>query len=157
MSEKTGKNAAAPLVRLVRELPAAPEEVFDAWTDPESVRNWLCPFDLRLSAVEIDARVGGRFRIVMSDADGDYEHTGEYLELARPDRLVFTWASPATGGKPSRVTVALRPKGGGTELTLTHERLPDEDAADKHRRGWGSVLEKLADRLARRGPREEAR
>ena len=140
-----------PPLRIVRVLPASPEEVFDAWTDPESLAVWMAPGSVRRSVVEADARVGGRFRIVMKGPDCDHEHTGEYLVVDRPRRLVFTWISQATQGRPTTVSVELRARGRGeTELTLTHEGLPDDAAAASHRSGWGDIVQRLAAELSRR-------
>jgi len=136
-----------PVVRVVRRLPASPGDVFDAWLDIDSLRQWMCPGTSWASAVEVDPRVGGRFRIVMSGEQGDVEHTGEYRELRRPERLVFTWISRMTHGRVTLVTIDLRPVGDATELTLTHEGLPD-DTRSGHERGWSSIAEKLASALA---------
>ena len=137
-----------PVVRIVRRLPASPSEVFDAWIDVESLKQWMCPGTSRVSAAELDPRVGGRFRIVMSDERGDTEHTGEYRELRRPERLVFTWISKPTLDRETVVTIELRPVGKDTELTLTHERLPNDEARKSHQRGWASIAEKLASSFA---------
>lgn len=135
-------------LRLVRVLPASAEEVFDAWIDPESLAVWMAPGSVLRSVVEVDARVGGRFRIVMKGPDCDHEHTGEYLVLERPHRLVFTWISEATGGRSTTVSVEIRTlRPGEVELTLTHEGLPDETAAARHGAGWGAILRKLEDAL----------
>ncbi len=140
-----------PPLRVIRVLPGSPEEVFDAWTDPESLAVWMAPGSVRRSVVEADARVGGRFRIVMKGPDSDHEHTGQYLVVDRPRRLVFTRISQATQGRPTTVSVELRPRGRGeTELTLTHEGLPDDVAAASHRSGWGDIVEKLGADLSRR-------
>jgi uncharacterized protein YndB with AHSA1/START domain len=136
------------VLRIVRRLPARPEEVFDAWIDAESLRVWMCPGAMRVAAVDVDARVGGQFRIVMRGAQGDVEHTGRYREIRRPERLVFTWMSRNTAGCETLVTIALRAEGMGTELTLTHEDLPDDEARRRHEAGWTSIAEKLAGHLA---------
>jgi uncharacterized protein YndB with AHSA1/START domain len=136
-----------PVLQVVRRLPASPDEVFDAWIDAESLREWMCPGTTHVSIAEVDPRLGGRFRIVMSDETGDTEHTGEYRELRRPERLVFTWISKNTLDRETLVTVELRPIGQETELTLTHERLPDDEARRKHERGWTAIVEKLAAHL----------
>jgi uncharacterized protein YndB with AHSA1/START domain len=134
----------APALRLVRVLPAPPEEIFDAWTDAASLAVWMAPGSVSRSLVELDAREGGRFRIVMKGPDCDHVHEGEYLVVDRPRRLVFTWVSAATGGRATTVTVELVPRGSGkTELTLTHEGLPDEAARERHGSGWGDILRKL--------------
>lgn len=132
------------MVQVKRLLPSSPEDVFDAWLDPNRLKEWLCPGSAIVPLAEIDARIGGRFRIVMRDEGVDYTHVGEYREIARPRRLVFSWASPATKGQNTLVTIEFRARGESTELTLTHERLPDKDTADKHKRGWQSIMEKLA-------------
>jgi len=137
-------------VVVMRVLSSAPEEVFDAWTDPESLAIWMRPGSVRKAVVEVDGRVGGRFRIVMKGPDCDYEHTGEYLVLDRPRKLVFSWLSAETHGRATTVSVELRAHaGGGTELTLTHDGLPDETAAARHRGGWGDILDKLGGHLSR--------
>jgi uncharacterized protein YndB with AHSA1/START domain len=131
-------------LRIVRVLRASAEEVFDAWIDPGSLAVWMAPGSVVGSVVEVEARVGGRFRIVMKGPDCDHEHSGEYLVLDRPRRLVFTWISEATRGRGSTVSVEIRARGvGEVELTLTHEGLPDEPTAARHRSGWGDILQKL--------------
>ena len=132
------------LLRIGRRLPASPEEVFDAWTDADSLREWMCPGASHVSALEVDPRVGGRFRIVMSDEAGSTEHTGEYRELRRPERLAFTWISEHTLGRETLVTVVLRAVGDETELTLTHEQLPNDEARRGHELGWTGIVDKLA-------------
>jgi len=128
-----------PLV-IERVLPAPPEEVFDAWTAPARMASWMSPTGG--AEAQSDPRVGGSFRVVMMGEGLRIEHTGTYLELDPPRRLVFTWVSPYTGPEPSMVTVELHPHDDGTRLVLTHERLPAE-VVDSHRGGWGSMLERL--------------
>jgi uncharacterized protein YndB with AHSA1/START domain len=125
-----------------RVVPVAPERAYDAWLEESELRIWMGP----LTEVSVDPRVGGGFRIVMGRADaegGPIEHTGEYRELDRPNRLVFTWVSVYTDGE-SVVTVDLAPVEGGTRIVLTHEGLP-ADARDGHREGWASFLERLGE------------
>src|SRR5215470_12579240 len=134
-------------VVIERILPASPGDVFRAWTDPESLRIFMCPGGITSAVVEADVRVAGRFRIVMREGDADRVHTGEYRVVDPPSRLVFTWHSQLTGPGGSLVTIVLSPHTGGTRLVLTHEQLPSEDIAERHRRGWGSILEKLEHQL----------
>jgi uncharacterized protein YndB with AHSA1/START domain len=136
----TGEFGAPLVVR--RTLSASPERVFAAWLEPQSMARWLSPF--ADAVAEVDARVGGAFRVVMRGLGREIEHTGTYQEIDRPRRLVFTWISPYTGSEPSLVTVELTPVSPGdrTELTLTHERLPVDQVAS-HGGGWGTMLEHL--------------
>ena len=144
------KLAQKPSLTLTRRYAAAPEKVWRAWTDPEAIKRWFGPGPGDpVSIAEVGLRVGGRFRIVMQGPDCDHEHTGEYLVLDRPRRLVLTWTSAETHGRATTLSVELRSLGGErTELTLVHEGLPDDTAAGRHRSGWGDILEKLAAALS---------
>jgi uncharacterized protein YndB with AHSA1/START domain len=127
-------------LELVRVLPAPPEQVFRAWTDASLLARWMSP--VGRAEVEADPRPGGRLTVTMIGAGTRIEHTGEYLEVVPPHRLVFTWISPYTGDVPSLVTVELEPEGDGTRLTLRHEQLPPE-AATSHVGGWERMLSRL--------------
>lgn len=135
------------VVRVSKLLAATPEEVFDAWTDPESLAIWFLPGPVRVGPVEIDLRVGGRYRIVVT-GESQHEMSGEYLEIARPNRLVFTWYSAGTGGAETLVTIEFEARGSRTELILTHEQLPDRQAAAQHESGWSNILDALGSHLA---------
>jgi uncharacterized protein YndB with AHSA1/START domain len=137
--------AEALVVRRV--LPVARERVFDAWLDPVSLAQWMCPGSVTGATVELDPRVGGRFRIVMRHPQGEVEHWGEYLAIERPSLLSFTWLSVNTDRRRTVVTVELLERDGGTELVLTHRRLPATQV-DAHRRGWTDIVRKLAEALA---------
>lgn len=151
-------DAPSHTIRLVRLLPAPPEEVFDAWTDPASMKYWMCPGTISETTAQLDVRVGGRFTIVMRGTSGDHVHSGEYREIERPRRLAFTWVSKGTHGRETIVTIELRSRGRDqTELTLTHEGMPDDEATSRHRGGWGDILTKLEAHVTRAGARPEVR
>jgi uncharacterized protein YndB with AHSA1/START domain len=140
-----------------RILPAPPDEVFAAWSDPESLRRWMCPGEIRSADVEVDFRVGGRFRVVMHGAR-EYAHHGEYLEIVPPRRLVFTWVSEflPEAEAHTRVTVTLEPiEATRTHIRLVHDLLPAGDAYAGHAQGWEDILRKLDAVLG--GVAEEAR
>lgn len=126
-----------------------PERVFDAWLDPKTARRFLftTPTGTMVRA-EVDAQVGGRFVFVDRRPDmGEVLHEGEYLEIDRPRRLVFTFAVPQFDPAVTRVTLDLVPVDGGCELTLTHEGVPPEWRAQT-REGWTMILAQLAGALA---------
>jgi uncharacterized protein YndB with AHSA1/START domain len=125
-----------------RVLPAPRERVFAAWLDPESLAQWMRPDTVAATVVEVDPRVGGRFRIAMQRGDGEVEHRGEYLTIDPPRRLEFTWISAYTDTRPTVVTVELLEREGGTELVLTHRRLP-VSRVDAHRQGWTDIVRNL--------------
>ena len=139
--------ATVPTVRISKIMPARREDVFNAWLDADGMRRWMCPGEIKETDVEIDARVGGKFRLVMHGEESDYEMTGEYVEIDPPSRISFTWVSH-TAVDGSLVTLELHDRGEETELVLTHERLPSAEIAAQHESGWTSILEKLAGRLA---------
>ena len=126
-----------------RVLPGSPAEIYAAWTTPETLRLFMCPGTMTAPVVEADVRVGGTFRIVMR-GEREVEHRGEYRALEPGRRLVFTWASPVTGWVPTLVTIELSPHEDGTRLILVHEGLATDDLRSGHRRGWTSIVEKLA-------------
>ena len=137
--------AEKPSLTLKRKLKAPAEKVFTAWTQPEALKSWMGPSDdYAVLVAETDVRVGGRFRVVFHTEDGE-EHDvgGVYREVVPNEKLVFTWAWRSTPERESLVTVALRPDGGGTSLTLTHEQFFDEEARDRHEFGWTGTLDKL--------------
>ena len=96
----------------------------------------------RVSVAETDPRVGGKYKIVMSSDEKDWDHYGEYIEVERPSKLVFTWHTPSIDYNESLVTVLLEADGDKTRLRLIHERLPDH-MVEPHRKGWTELLGNL--------------
>ena len=136
-----------PFLLLNRHYPVAPEKVWRAWTDPEALKKWWGPGPGEpVSLAELDVRVGGRFRIIFGGADGrKHECAGVYKEVMPNRKLVFTWTWPrTTPERESLVTIVFEAVKGGTELVFRHERFFDEKARDDHKRGWTTLLEKLA-------------
>jgi uncharacterized protein YndB with AHSA1/START domain len=133
-----------PSLTLKRRLKAPPAKVFAAWTDPEKVKGWMGPGEIKALSAECDVRIGGRYRWVMKSPDGEvHDVCGVYREVVPNDKLVFTWAWKSTPERESLVTVLLKPDGDGTLLTLTHEQFFDEEARDRHQGGWTSALDKM--------------
>ncbi|HET6553059.1 MAG TPA: SRPBCC domain-containing protein [Dyella sp.] len=140
-------------LRITRHFDASAERVFDAWLDPATAGRWLFATEQgEMVRVDIDARVGGHFRFIRRDGE-DVEHVGEYLEIDRPRRLVFTFAVPRYSEAVTRVSVDITPANDGCDLVLTHEDvLPDW--ADATQQGWGMILGHLDENLQRHLPRE---
>ena len=132
-------------VRVTHRFTASAERVFDAWLDAGTVGQWLFATPTgQVVRAEIDPRVGGRYVIVDRRDGEDVEHTGEYLEIDRPRRLVFTLAVPKYSQDADRVTIDIVPLESGCELTLTHEMHPEfAEWADRTESGWTSILDKL--------------
>jgi uncharacterized protein YndB with AHSA1/START domain len=133
-------------LRVERSFDASPEEVFDAWTNPEVLRRWWAVHpDGSTPVAEVDLRVGGRYRLAMDNPDG-VRHTvgGEYREVERPSRLVYTWQWELDSGEPghiSFVTVEFVGRGNHTDVVLEHAGLPDSESRDRHAQGWSACLD----------------
>lgn len=139
-------NQATVTVQVKHRFNASAERVFDAWLDPEKARHFLFTTPTgEMVRVDIDARVGGKFLIVERRDGEDAEHTGEYLEIDRPRRLVFTFTDTVEHND-TLVTIEIVADGAGCELTLTHERVPAQYAGDTSH-GWSGILEGLAETI----------
>ncbi len=112
-------------LQIVRPFAASAERVFDAWLDPERASLWLFTAPGRQShSMENDPRVGGKWTISDRRDGVDYLALGEYLEIDRPRRLVFTFGMPQFSPDFNRVIVEIAPDGDGCLMTLTHEGVP---------------------------------
>jgi uncharacterized protein YndB with AHSA1/START domain len=142
-----------PSLTLRRHYRVAPDKVWRAWTDPQALKIWFGPEEIvSVPLVEVDLRVGGRFRVTMLAADGEtHDVSGVYQELVPNRKLVFSWAWRSTPERESRVTVLIEPDGNGCELVLTHEQFFDEAARDGHKHGWTGAMVKLEQWLAKAG------
>ena len=139
--------AERPFLALERAYPVAPEKVWRAWTDAQTLKKWWGPQPGEpVSAVELDVRVGGRFRIVFGGPQGtEHEVQGVYKEVAAPKKLVFTWSWPrTTPERESLVTIFFNSDGKGTRLDFRHEQFFDEKVRDGHREGWTGSFDNLA-------------
>ena len=133
-----------PSLTLVRRINAPPAKVWAAITQSDLMLQWWGPDAGPTLSVEADVRPGGRFSVVFRLLNGDeYNPTGVYREVTAEKKLVFTWDLPGALEPESLVTFHLEPFDGGTELTLTHERPPDEEARVSHEHGWNGLLDKL--------------
>ena len=123
-------------------IKATPEEVFEAFTDPEIMRKWFYGDEGWTADISNTLEVGGMYNVTMHATNGkSYVHTGEYRVIEPPEKLVFTWNSDFA--QDTVVTVYFRGVAGGTEITLEHEFLPTDEAREDHRKGWTVCLNNL--------------
>ena len=138
-------------LRLTRRFAASRERVFDAWTDPELLRRWWAAHpDWDSPAAEADARPGGHYRLSMTDTSSGETRTvgGEYTEVTRPERLVYTWRwEGIPEASETRVTVEFHADGAGTRVELLHSGFPDARDRDMHADGWSGCLDNLERRV----------
>lgn len=124
---------------------AAPERLFEAWTQPAHLLKWWGPEGVSCIGAEVDLHVGGRYRIGNRLPDGTVLWiAGEFEVIEPPHRLTYTWQLEGISGNPERITVRFEPQGGATEVIVTHERIPNQTLRDQHERGWYGCLDGLA-------------
>lgn len=130
-------------VRLQRVLRAPPERVYRAFLDPDAMAKWLPPHGFTGRVHEIDARVGGRFRMSFTSLGSGQSHSfgGEYLELVPGQRIVHTDRFDDTNlPGQMRVTVSLTAVSCGTELNVVQEGIPAVIPLDGCYLGWQQSL-----------------
>jgi uncharacterized protein YndB with AHSA1/START domain len=144
---------AVPEFRMVtlivrKTIPATPERLFAAWTEPAHLQKWWGPEGIACIDPEVDLRVGGRYRIGNQFPDGKVLWiTGEFEVIEPPRRLTYTWRLEGISESAERVTVRFEAQGTATEVIVTHELIPNETLRDQHQHGWQGCLEGLAEYL----------
>ena len=130
----------------IRVYRAPVERVYRALTDRHALAKWTAPDGFTAVVHELDARVGGRYRITFINFSNEQEHTfgGEYLEMLPNERIVATDRFENTE-LPGEIitTYELRPVPAGTELTVEQAGLPDMIPADSCRLGWQQCFDLL--------------
>ncbi len=125
------------VVEVETRVEAPPHVVFGYFTEPELYARWQ-----GLSA-ELDPRPGGVYRVRMRSG---LAVRGEFVEVERPRRLVFTWGWEGDDSLPpgsSTVEVTFEPDGEATIVRLRHRGLPEEASAGLHEKGWRHYLGRL--------------
>lgn len=134
-------------LHLHRVFRAPPNRVWRAFTDADALAKWLPPYGFTCTVHELDARVGGRFRMSFRNFSNGQAHGfgGEYLELV-PDSLIrYTdvFDNPNLPGV-LEVTVTLRPVLCGTELKVEQAGIPEPIPLEMCHLGWQESLAQLA-------------
>lgn len=120
------------------------ERLFNAWKKPEVLRKWFAPGNMHVEEAEMDFQVGGKYRIVMQNPEGQqFIVGGNYLEIDETRRLTFSWkweTSPNT----TRVELDFAEVSNkACQLTLVHSEFLEEPERDRHGDGWVGLLDKL--------------
>lgn len=141
---------------LEREVPVAPQKVWDAWTQPELLKQWFTPRPWQTTDCEIDLRPGGIFRTEMRGPDGEQGGgAGCFLEVVPGERLIWTGAlGPGFRPNPAEelvftAIIAIEPTATGTKYTAVAMH-PAAEPAKAHaemgfQEGWGSALDQLVE------------
>jgi uncharacterized protein YndB with AHSA1/START domain len=134
-------------VRLHRVLRCPPERLYRAFMEPAAMCKWLPPYGFTCQVLQMDARVGGAFRMAFTHFATGHSHAfgGEYLELVPNERLRYTdrFDDPGLPGL-MEVTVSLKAVSCGTELDITQAGIPDGVPLEMCYLGWQESLAQLA-------------
>ena len=134
-------------VRLHRVLRTTPHKLYRAFLEGDAMAKWLPPHGFTCRVQELDARVGGTFRMSFHNFGSGQSHAfgGEYLELVENERIVHTDKfDDANLPGEMRVTIALRPVSCGTELSIEQSGIPDAFPVEACYLGWQESLQLLA-------------
>jgi uncharacterized protein YndB with AHSA1/START domain len=118
-------------------IDASPDTVWEFFVDPQKLMRWM-----GIDA-ELEAQPGGIYRCNVIPG-----HTarGEFVEVDKPHRVVFTWGWDGNDGVPpgsSTIEAELTPEGDGTSLRFVHRDLPNAEAVASHGQGWDHYLPRL--------------
>ena len=144
MSDNTSTTGTVTLHRVFR---APPERVYRAFLDPDAMAKWLPPHGFTGRVLEMDARVGGRYRMHFTHMGSGHSHAfgGSYLELVQGERIVHTdsFDDPNLPGE-MRTTVTFKAVSVGTEVTAVQEGIPAVIPTEACYLGWQESLQLLA-------------
>ena len=134
-------------VRFHRVLRAAPEKVYKAFLDPDAMAKWLPPNGFTGKVHQLDAKVGGTYRMSFTNfgTGGSHSFGGKYLELVPHERIRYTdqFDDPNLPGQ-MHTTIGLKKVSVGTELTVVQEGVPDVIPPEACYLGWQESLTLLA-------------
>ena len=151
----SGTSATLDREMVITRLVNAPRElVFNAWTDPQQIAQWWGPSGFTTTIHTMDVRAGGIWRYIMHGPDGvDYKNKTVYLEIAKPERLVYLHNNDEEGDPGEfHVTTTFVEEGGKTRVTMRAVFASAEECAKVKEfgavEGGSQTLERLDEYLA---------
>ncbi len=134
-------------IRLHRVLRASPEKVYRAFLNPDALSKWLPPDGFTCKVHELDAKVGGTYRMSFTNFSTNKGHSfgGTYLELVPHERIRYTdkFDDPNLAGAMI-TTVTLASVFCGTELAIVQESIPSVIPPEACYLGWQESLTLLS-------------
>ncbi len=138
---------AAGTIRLHRVLRAKPERIYRAFLDADAIPKWLPPYGFTCKVHQMDARVGGGFRMSFTNFTTGNGHSfgGEYVELVPSSKICYTdkFDDPNLPGQ-MKTTVTLTQVSCGTEISIVQEGVPEAIPLELCYLGWQESLAQLA-------------
>ena len=142
-------------LQLKHHYQASPEQVFSAWKNAEVIGQWFGPQSHQCKVEKYDFTKNGEYQIRMiplsddhncsGDKNEDSVCAGQFVEIEQNKKIImtFNWIEGGADMGDTLLSIELATKDNGTELVLTHERLPNQDLREAHEEGWSSTLECL--------------
>ncbi|MDN7246889.1 SRPBCC family protein [Planococcus shenhongbingii] len=144
-------------LNMARRFNAKSETVFAAWTNPETMKKWLFTQESTNKVAKSDLRIGGTWEIVDHREGVDYRATGEYVDIIKPNKLVFTFKMPQFSDTEDVIRVFISPVQEMCEMTFSqeivvpHEEIWTEEDIERAKveystqseEGWGQMFEGL--------------
>lgn len=144
-------------LNLARRFHAKSEMVYEVWTNPEIMKKWLFTTESTNKAAKSDLRIGGTWEIVDHREGTDYRALGEYVEISKPNKLVFTFKMPQFSDTEDIVRVFISPVQHMCEMTFSqeiivpHEEIWTEEDVERAKadysaqseEGWARMFENL--------------
>ena len=136
---------------ITRTLDAPRNHVWRLFTDPEHASQWWGPKNFTLSALQMDQRVGGRWRAVIRSPEGqELPQSGVYREIVPPERLAFTFTWESEGPESEMLcTFTFHERGTKTEMTFRKGPFATAESHDSERDGWNECFDRLVEYLER--------
>ncbi len=133
---------------IIREFAVPKNLVFKALTGHEHIKEWNSPKNLDVTFSKGELKVGGTYSYGMQSGGGpEYVMTGEYKEIDRPDRLVYTQSRLGAPGPETEISITLEEREGKTTMEFHHSGFPSKEFRDGAINGWTQAFEKLEKHL----------
>lgn len=137
---------------MTRIFNAAPERLWQAWTDPEALMQWSCPKGFVVTHAEGKLEQGGGWQSAMKSSSGEiFNLKGQYKEITEPHRLVFTQQWLHRDGKLSpetTISITLKALDAKTKMTFKQSGFESDSVRDSHERGWAEAIVNLVKYLS---------
>lgn len=121
------------------------DQLYDAWTNPEQLKQWWKPMGSTLKEVTNDLKEGGTVRYIF-DSD-KLVISGQYLEVKEKEKLIYTWnwelPDDAVRNADYKLTINFTSKGNGSEINVLQENFQNEETMLPHKEGWDKGLSDL--------------
>jgi len=133
-------------LRIERLIDGTPDEVFDAFVDPDAMHEWYRDNPgWNVEVRSCDVRVGGTTIVAFGPDDKRYVEEMTYSEVARPSRLVYAerFVNPDGSAFDTLITLTLEAQNGKTLLTIVQTGFPDAGERDAHQGGWPGFIDRL--------------